>query len=346
MDNPFDHDLPNQVSAICDAINANPKVVQCIQACNEEALIEACMLQLYDKVDRIVVIEGAVQNKVNAGQATPDGHSLDRTVEIIKEVKDNKDPDNKIILVQIDRPWQDLEELKNTFFQYMQNDDWMLITDADEFIMPEVIDDLRNAISMEPYATEFVPAGFYHFWRDANHIRKPSGDWGQQHQRFIKFQPGLQYQNHPVARDKEGICTYFDPRYLARRFVLPSFRVFHYSYCKDSDDEIAAKKKFYDSELGQDKHGDIGAYARGGQTDEYMNQTEDLDTVLRFDGKHPPIMETHPIVCRVDEFLKTAEPLVSHMEVAPYNLDKIPLIWIFAVEGKEPFTTFFNTVDI
>ena len=121
MDNPFNHNLPNQVTSILDAVN-NPqiKIVQCIQACNEEQLIEACILQVYDKVDRIVVIEGAVQSKVAAGQATPDGHSLDRTAEIIKEIKVNKDPDHKIILVQIDRPWQNLEELKNSFFQYMQ----------------------------------------------------------------------------------------------------------------------------------------------------------------------------------------------------------------------------------
>jgi len=346
MSNPFNNNLPNQISAVVDALDAKPKIVQCIQACNEEKLIEACMLQLYNHVDRIIVIEGAVQSKVAAGQATPDGHSLDRTAEIIQDVKANKDPDNKIIFVQIDRPWQDLEELKNSFFQYMQQGDWMLITDADEFIMPETVDKLRRAIDIEPWATEFVPAGFYHFWRDAYHMRKPSGDWGQQHQRFIRFQPGLNYQNHPVARDQNGTCTYFHPGYLSRRFVLPEFVVYHYSYCKDSDEEIAEKKAFYDKELGQDKHGDVGAYARGGQTEEYLTQSEDLDTVLRFDGLHPPAMAAHPIVQRKDEFLTSKEPLMSHMEVEPYNLDYVPLIWIFAKEGKRGYDRLFNLVEV
>tara|TARA_S200002703_G_scaffold64721_2_gene55983 strand:+ start:1089 stop:2132 length:1044 start_codon:yes stop_codon:yes gene_type:complete len=344
-DNPFNNDLPNQISSTVDALDAEPKIVQCIQACNEEKLIEACMLQLYDKVDRIIVIEGAVQNKVAAGQATPDGHSLDRTVEIIKDVKANKDPDKKIIFVQIDRPWQDLEELKNSFFQYMQQGDWMLITDADEFIMPEVVDNLREAISLEPWATEFVPAGFYHFWRDARHMRKPDGDWGQQHQRFIKFQPGLNYQNHPVARDQNGVCTYFDPRYLSRRFVLPEFVVYHYSYCKDSDEEIAEKKAFYDQELSQDKHGDVGSYARGGQTDEYLNQTEDMETVLFFDGEHPPAMANHPIVQRKDAFLEAQEEITNYELAQPYCLTHIPLIWIFAKEGKQGYDKLFNLVD-
>lgn len=345
-ENPFNNNLPNQVSAIVDALDAQPKIVQCIQACNEEKLIEPCMLQLYDKVDRIIVIEGAVKSKVEAGQATEDGHSLDRTVEIIKDVKENKDPDNKIIFVQLDRPWNDLEELKNSFFQYMQDGDWMLITDADEFIMPEVVDKLREAISLEPWATEFVPAGFYHFWRDAHHIRRPSGDWGQQHQRFIKFRPGLNYVNHPVARDAEGVCTYFDPRYLQRRFVLPEFVVYHYSYCKDDEDDVAKKKAFYAQELGQEKHGDVGAYARGGQTDEYLNQAEDLNTVLFFDGEHPPVMANHPMVQRKDKFLDAQEELENYELAEPYSLEYVPLIWVYAQEKRAGYDKLFNVVGV
>ncbi|MHA2063133.1 MAG: hypothetical protein ACXABY_02010 [Candidatus Thorarchaeota archaeon] len=350
-ENPFNNTLFNQIQAIVDAMDSQPRIVQCIQACNEAKLIEACMLQVYDKVDKIIVIEGAVKNKVDAGQATPDGHSLDLTVEIIKDIKANKDPDNKVVFVQIDRPWADLEEIKNTFFQYMQDGDWMLITDADEFIMPEVVDQLREAITLEPWATEFVPAGFYHFWRDAWHMRKPSGDWGQQHQRFIRFQQGLNYANHPVARDKEGVCTYFDPRYLSRRYVLPGFVVYHYSYCKESEEEVRAKKDFYDKELGQDKHGDVGAYARGGQTDEFLNQTEDLDTVLVFDGEHPPAMQDHPIVQHRDEGFENVDGdeqavFDNYKTVEPYSLEYVPLIWIYAQEGKQGFDKLFNLVDV
>ena len=371
-ENKYDTDQFNQIAAITAAIDYKPRIVQCIQACNEEALIETCMLQFYDKVDKIIVIEGAVRNKVAAGQATEDGHSLDKTVEIIKGVKGSaeKNPDKKIVFVQLDRPWNDLEEIKNTFFQYMQDGDWMLITDADEFIMPDVVDELRKAITIEPWATEFVPAGFYHFWRDAHHIRKPSGDWGQQHQRFIRFQQGLNYVNHPVACDANGVCTYFHPVYLSRRYVLPSFYVYHYSYCKDDETDVAKKKEFYDVELGQEKHGDVGAYARGGQTDEYLERTEDLDTVLTFDEEHPPAMANHPMVARRDaslgmrdaKYLEQAPPptgvmltededvkpvpLEHYATATPYSLDNIPLIWVYAEEGKQGYDRLYNTVEV
>ena len=346
--NPFDNDNPNQITAIVNSIDQEPRIVQCIQACNEEKLIEACMLQLYDKVDRIIVIEGAVQSKVAAGQATPDGHSLDRTIEIIEDVVANKDPDRKIIFSKIDRPWADLEELKNAFFQFMQPGEWMLITDADEFLMPSAVDDIRQAIRMEPWATEFVPAGFYHFWRDAHHMRRPDGDWGQQHQRCIKFEQGHNYQNHPVARDKDGVCTYFSPNYnhTGKRFVLPSLVYYHYSYCKDSDQEIAEKKAYYEKELGQEKHGDVGSYARGGQTDEYLAQSEDLTTVLHFDGEHPPAMANHPIVQRKDAFLDAQEDLTNYELAEPYSLNQIPLCWILDKQGNPNFAGLYNTADV
>jgi hypothetical protein len=341
--NPFDSNLSNQITDILHLVGQKPRIVQAIQAHNEEGLIRECMLQLYDKVDQILVLEGAVANRP---LATPDGHSTDRTVEIIKEVIEKEDPDDKFVFIQIQRPWNDLEEMKNTFFAYMREGDWMMITDVDEFFMPEVVDKLREAISIEPHATEFVPAGFYHFWRDARHIRKPDGDWGQQHQRFIRFQEGLHYRNHPVATDKDGVCTYFDPRYLNRRFVLPEFVVYHYSYCKlNQEEEIKRKKAFYEKELGQAKHNDVGAYARGGQTDEFLNKSESLDSVLAFSGRHPPILSKHSMIMRRAEGVNW-DDLADYKEVEPYCLDKIPLIWIWAKEGREPYTRLFNIIDV
>ena len=142
-----------------------------------------------------------------------------------------------------------------------------------------------------------------------------------------------------------------EPRYLSRRFTVKEFAIYHLSYCKENEEEIKAKKDFYDKELGQEKHGDVGAYARGGQTDEFLDQTEDLETVLRFDGKLPDIVERLPLALQEDEFLKSKEPLVSHMEAAPYNLEHIPLIWAYALEADKGvpnmkgYNKLFNMVD-
>lgn len=336
---------PNQVSSILEVVERKPKIIQCIQALNEESLIEACILQIYNKVDKILLIEGAVENKVKIGQATPDGHSIDNTVQIIKRVIAEKDPDNKIIFIQIDRAFKDLEELKNMFFNYMSEDDWMLITDVDEFIHPETVDLLRKAITIEPHATEFVPT-FYHFWHDKNHIRNPGGSngaWGCQHQRFIKFQYGLNYKTHPVAADKNGVCTYFDPRYLPRRFVLPGFEIFHYSYMNFRKDAILGKRAFYDKELGQEKHGNVAAYERGGNTFEFENYIEPNNEVLFFDGIHPEIIQQQKWFNTLDERMMS-KSYMNYKQAEPYSLDNPQLIW--AWRNKPGYSKLFNKVDL
>jgi len=338
--NSCDNNHYNQVQSIVDAMDSRPKIVQCIQCVGEETLIEACILQVYDQVDKILVIEGGTQNKVNAKQATSDGHSLDRTVEIIKEVKANKDPDKKIVFVQIDRAWASLEELKNTFFQYMQDGDWMLITDTDEFIHPETVSLLREAISIEPWATEFIPT-FYHFWKDRRFIRNPANlGFGVQHQRFIKFHPGMHYQDHPVARDKDGVCTYFDPRYLGRRFVLPNFDIFHYSYMNFKQKDIAEKKAFYEKELT-----DPMANNERSMIDmQFTNYTESKDDLLvSNDIIHPDIVQEQGWYDQLDERLST-DDFPHFLDAAPYNLEQMLLIW--AWRTKPGYSTLFNSVDV
>jgi hypothetical protein len=112
-------------------------------------------------------------------------------------------------------------------------------------------------------------------------------------------------------------------------------------------EEIERKKEFYEKELGQDKHGHVGAYARGGQTDEFVDRTESLDEVLIFDGKHPPILRNHPMVRDHDDYLQDQVLELAHYkEVVPYSLNKVPLIWVWANEGKQPYNKLFNVVEL
>ena len=68
------------MNAISEVIAYEPKIVQCTQCFNEEAFIWYALKSIYNEVDYIRVVEGAVENQVNA---TEDGHSTDNTVKII-----------------------------------------------------------------------------------------------------------------------------------------------------------------------------------------------------------------------------------------------------------------------
>ena len=62
---------------------------------NGEPFIKYNLENLYPHAHEILIVEGAVEKFKHA--STPDGHSLDNTVKIIKEFPD---PENKIKLIQ------------------------------------------------------------------------------------------------------------------------------------------------------------------------------------------------------------------------------------------------------
>jgi len=277
------HYVP-QMQAIAERVNKPVRIVQCIQMHNEEEFAEAVLSSLYNEVDRILVIEGAVENRPNA---TEDGHSTDRTVEILADFKANRDPDNKLVIISIPKFWKDLEEMKQTFLDMSVPGDWILINDADEFYRPEDIRRLRRAIDLNPQAQEFVP-NFLHFYRDFKHVAVPGPEWQPQHQRVFKFVRGMKYNSHPVVSDPAGHCTYFSPHYQPRRVMLNDFFIFHYGYARSGMDEVMKQKQeYYKGELAKHDGADVKFDQKA---DDWLSHSEVL---LSFDGEHPEAVRGH-----------------------------------------------------
>lgn len=266
------------MQCIAERANQPVRLVQCIQMHNEEEFALLVLRSIYDEVDKIIVIEGAVENRPNS---TEDGHSTDLTVEIIQDFKENHDPENKVLVVSIRKPWKNLEDMKQTFLDMCVPGDWIIINDADEFYRPEDIRRLRHAIQLNPYACEFVP-NFLHFYGDFNHIAVPGPEWQPQHQRIFKYVRGMKYNSHPVVTDPAGHCTYFSPHYQNRRVMLNDFWIYHYGYARSNMSDIMAdKQEYYKGELA--KH-DSADKKFDQKMQDWLNGTE---SVLGYDGQHP-----------------------------------------------------------
>ena len=270
-----------QMASIAERVNRSVRLVQAIQCHNEQEFIGITLASIYNEVDRIIVIEGAVANRPNA---TETGHSTDNTLQIIKDFKANHDPKNKVILISINKPWKNLEEMKQTFLDLSIPGDWMIINDADELYRPEDIRRLRRAIELEPHAQEFVP-NFLHFYGDMLHVAVPGPEWQPQHQRVFKYIRGMKYNSHPVVTDPAGHCTYFSPHYQPRRFMMNDFFIYHYGYARSNMDQIMKdKQQYYEKELAA--HG-----AANKKFDQkLLDWNNDSEPVLEFDGKHPDVM--------------------------------------------------------
>jgi len=325
----------SQMDEIAEVVLYKPKIVQCIQCFNEEELIEYTLKSIYDAVDHIRVVEGAVGNQINA---TQDGHSTDRTVEIINNFMEHNDPDGKVQLIQIDRPFKDLEEMKQKFLAYAIKGEWLLINDADEFYKPEDIELLRKAIELEPTASEFVPM-FLHFYRDFQHIAKPAPEWQPQHQRFFRFVSGMKYNSHPVVTDQYGQCTYFSPHYQYRRFIIPDWYVWHYGYARSNMNSVMEnKKKYYEKELS--KHGGANI-PFDEKVDIFLNRKERMEDFCSYPlESHPEVIKSHPMAAELDEQW-SGLIFESWQKAEPYSLKEVGNIWLW-MTGLNPRMPWFS----
>jgi hypothetical protein len=333
-----------QVSKILANVNYDTsriKLVKCVAAHNEADWIEANLSNNYAEYDIIRVIEGAVDGRPNS---TPDGHSTDDTLARIRAFPD---PENKIELITLNRPFKSLEEQKQLFIEFGGEDEFLFIVDCDEFYMDGDINRIRTAIMENPTASEFIPT-FLHFYRDCQHIRDFGPEWVLNHQRIIKWRPGLRYHTHPVATQANGVCTYFHPDMQWHRYFLPIF-IYHYGHAKGQEFH-KMKADFYRSELAKFPAGEgkTAADAFDEKFKEFVNYTENLNEVLHFDGPHPSSIVKHNAFKTVDGFY--ANKQIKHWKKSNYysqwpNLPTIPQwMWPGSREGNR-MQPVFNGVE-
>ena len=130
-----------QMESICERINNPVKLVQCTALFNEIDFTRSAVLGLYNQMDKIIVVEGSVGNRP---LSTSDGHSTDGTLELLEKIKKEEDPENKIVVVKLKRPWKSLEEQKSVFLDLTSPGEFLVILDADEAYHPHDIDAVRR----------------------------------------------------------------------------------------------------------------------------------------------------------------------------------------------------------
>jgi hypothetical protein len=334
-----------QTSKILEEVNYDNKkirLVKCIGAHNEADWIEYVLANNYDEFDQIRIVEGAVEGRPNS---TPDGHSTDATIELIQKFPD---PQNKIELYQMRRHFKSLEEQKQIFLDTSRDGDWLFIVDADEFYLEGSIAKARQAILRHPMASELIPT-FLHFYRDFRHIRDYGDEWVLNHQRIIRYRPGMRYHTHPVATLPDGTCTYFSPGIQDQRYFLPLF-IYHYGHAKGPEFH-AMKREFYMNELakypaGEGKH---AGQAFDEKFIEFVNYSENLAQILEFDGPHPKVLDNHPARNKLDAFY--ADKQIKNYRQADYykewpNLPNIPQwMWSKSKHGHK-MKPVFNLLEV
>lgn len=342
-----------QVNKILQEVNYSKpiKLVKCLGVHNEEGWIEFNLANNYDEFDIIRVVEGAVKGRPNS---TADGHSTDRTLELIRNFPD---PENKIELITGGRFFKSLEEQKQTFLDHAEDGEWLFIVDCDEFYLEGDINRVREAIKKHPLSSEIIPT-FLHFYRDFYHIRAPHPEWQPQHQRIIRYRKGLRYHTHPVATDKQGRCTYFSPEYQPDRYTIPGLYIFHYGHAKGAEFH-KMKAEFYRSELAKfEGRGGDASKEFDIKLDEFVNYKEKHEDILSYAANHPAVLDNHPQRWTGDshyseEFICGPEGQKEYnvknwKQDKVYSQDKLPniVVWMEDFWGTKRMNPFYNTIEV
>lgn len=231
--------------------NDKPFVVKCVQVLNEEKLVKANLRNLYDKVDLILLVEGAAIGRKDQ----LNGHSIDSTIKKIEEFILEEDKEGKILFMTKKNGFENYEDIKNMFSFIMNNhlseidNKICYIADADEFMTNKDFDKIIETFELNPECSEVVPK-FIHYYDNLSIIQRPiPSKMNILHQRFTRWQKdGMWYFNHPTLTSlRDRVDTACHPTYQNKRLVVDAY-IHHTGDIKDAE-FYKMKHEYYNKEL-------------------------------------------------------------------------------------------------
>jgi hypothetical protein len=217
---------------------------------NEEDFIGHWLQYHYDSFDQIIICEGAARN-YPAQRVTPDGLSIDRTAEIVRNFPDGQ---NKIRFIQ--HGWAGAEsctddrvpakmELRNAYAEFIA-DGYVFTLDIDEFLHPyyvlALVAEMESDAQVGAYA---IPQ--LHLWQTARqYIRGGYADIP--HFRLYRWQEGARYVvSHNWPSGPGGgllTATQLRPPLWLSDGCLAAPAIIHYGFCEQKS-SMEEKNRYY-----------------------------------------------------------------------------------------------------
>ena len=269
-----------------------PKIVATMIVYNEEEYLPYSLSSIYPYVDRIVIVEGAIQKLIDAGFAPPTGESTDKTNEIIKNFPDP----NKKIIVQHGK-FKHKNHQRNECLKYLSHEDWILIVDADE-IYSEI--NIKNLIRLPVKFPDIdiIIYPMYHFYDFDKHI-----EMIKYMERLVRYvnNKGYHYPDSDTGqaiRDSQGRALWLDSKY--RKVVDNTVYAHHYSRMKKYQMQLERTVYYYmrDSGLPREKAMELA------KKDQTINHDIKPDNIKILPWNH----KDHPeVIKKTDRYLKFIE---------------------------------------
>lgn len=286
-----------------------PEVTFGIIVLNGEPFTRYNLRALYPFAHQIIVAEGASPKA--AHMATPDGHSIDGTLDILRRFKAEEDPEDKIIIATAEDEghpngfWPGEKDEQSQAYAKRATGDWLWQVDIDEFYQPEDMQRVCEYLQTHPEVT-CLTFNAYHFWGGFDYVvegglfmshRLAGEPWGAV-RRVFKWGPGYRYVTHrpPTIVNSHGKdITRQHLRCATRLWNNHPIRMYHYFMV--FRDQFTRKGAYY-QELGYSW--DQGRLRKNEELLRSVNLSNGLrifdhyDTynwLVRFSGIHPVQVE-------------------------------------------------------
>jgi glycosyltransferase involved in cell wall biosynthesis len=206
-----------------------PRVTFGLIVLNGEPFTRYCLRSLYPFAHQIVVAQGAVIRAM--GQARPDGHSRDGTLEVLYDFKANEDPDDKLTIVARDGPWEEKDAMFAAVARCATGD-WLWQVDVDEFYRERDMALVLELLADDPGLTAVA-------FRQRSFFAAPQFENGSSYllaggdifRRVFRFAAGSRYVSHrpPTVVDARGLDQFAVNPLPAESLERLDVHLFHYS---------------------------------------------------------------------------------------------------------------------
>jgi len=274
-----------------------PRITFGIIVLNGEPFTRYCLRSLYPFAHQIIVVEGGHSD--TRAVATPDGHSIDGTLDALRRFKAEEDPLGKVELVTWEGFWPKTDEFGNhrthqsRAYAERATGDYLWQVDIDEFYRPEdmcaVLTMLQEqpSISAVSFRTRSFFGGLRYVAESWYHL-----DGARDFNRLFRWGPGYRYVTHepPTVIDASGrdlrTLHWVRAEEMARRGVF----LYHYEALIPW--QVEQKMRIYQDEKPQYGEGLVDwarhSYFRLERPYSVHRDRASPSWLRRFDGPHPP----------------------------------------------------------
>jgi hypothetical protein len=227
-----------------------PKITAGVIVLNGMDTIKNSLDSIYDSVEKIILVEGAVVDyEQNNKHLVQGGHSNDGTLEYL--INSYPDPDHKLEVVTIEddfpnrksKLWQNKNEMQNSIAKRINTEIYLKV-DADEIWRESDIEYVRRLFIKKPEIT-VINMQRWHFWKNLETVAV-GGQWDSAESRAWRWNKEF---THPI--DMNGGFNYYVDK-EGRKVSEPHYRVlrlmvrmhYHLGYCREFD-HIVGKINYY-----------------------------------------------------------------------------------------------------